>query len=347
MKNTTIVTMAALLLGASGLYAVETTAYTKPSGFVTHTLKAGQFNLIGLTLHEAIIASGSFTTVAGTSLIDSNLDFDSILIAEGVYILEITEASDSALVGTMQEITEWSGNTITTPSDLDASGLVAGDKYQLRKAASLSSVFGADNSAGLPSGLSRAASATVWVQDPASSNGFTSYFYRKALGAVPAQWRKVNADGNGDVELADASTVSIIYTDAIYIQNPTASDVSVVFTGVVKTVPTLVALTETFNRIAVVYPVGTTLQNSGLQDTIASELSAAASDIVFVQQADGSYDRYFYRKALGAIPAGWKILDDENNATDAPADVDIKSGILIQQPGAHKEVKITPAYTGL
>ena len=69
--------MAALLLGASGLYAVETTAYTKPSGFVTHTLKAGQFNLIGLTLHDSISVAGKFTTVAGTILTDSNVDFDS------------------------------------------------------------------------------------------------------------------------------------------------------------------------------------------------------------------------------------------------------------------------------
>jgi len=143
MKNTIKLTIVALFLGVSSLMAQDsTTAYTKPSGFVTHTLKAGQFNLIGLTLHKPVTVAGTFTAVSETTLTDSNVDFGSVLTAGKTYILEITDAADSALNGTIQEITSWSGNAITTPVDLVAYGLSVGDKYQLREVATLQQIFG-------------------------------------------------------------------------------------------------------------------------------------------------------------------------------------------------------------
>lgn len=345
MKNTTITTMAALLLGASGLYAQETTAYTKPSGFVTHTLKAGEFNLLGITLHEAVNAGGSFTAVAGTSLTDTNSDFDAVLTSGETYILEITEAVDTGLVGTIQVITSWTGSVITTPDDLPADGLAVGDKYQIRKAASLTSIFGADNSAGLPSQGSKASSAIVWVQDEAAASGFTKYYYKASVFGQPAGWRKIAENGT-DETVVDPATVSIIYTDALYVQTPQGDeDTALVVTGTVKTIPTQIALTDTFNRIAVVYPVGSTLQNSGLQQSLTSTGSAAASDIVFIQQEDGSYKKYYYKASVFGQPAGWKVLSEGGGESDAPAEVALDSGILIQQAGASKNITLTPSYT--
>ncbi|MEJ6701512.1 MAG: hypothetical protein QNL01_11165, partial [Akkermansiaceae bacterium] len=157
MKYTTITTLAALLLGTAGAFA-QSTAYTMPSGFVTHTLKAGQFNLIGLTLHSPITVSGAFETVSGTTLTDTSVDFTTALTAGKTYILEITENTvDPSLVGTIQEITSWTATMLTTPQDLDADGLAGetavgandGAKYQLRAATTISDVFGATNTAGL------------------------------------------------------------------------------------------------------------------------------------------------------------------------------------------------------
>ena len=45
--------------------SAQSVAYSKPAGFVTHTLKAEQLNLIGLTLHEPVVYSGSFDAVEG------------------------------------------------------------------------------------------------------------------------------------------------------------------------------------------------------------------------------------------------------------------------------------------
>jgi len=121
MKYTTITTLAALLLGSAGAIAEE--AYTTPAGFVTHTLKAGQFNLIGLTLHQPVLVSGEFTAVSSDDngtvgdttddfsvLTDSDVNFATALTSGTTYILEITEASDTDLNGTIQEITVWSGS---------------------------------------------------------------------------------------------------------------------------------------------------------------------------------------------------------------------------------------------
>ena len=72
MKNTTITAVAALLLGTAGTFAQDTTtttsATTTPVGFVTHTLRGGQFNLLGVTLHQPVLASGAFTGTSTTTV---------------------------------------------------------------------------------------------------------------------------------------------------------------------------------------------------------------------------------------------------------------------------------------
>jgi hypothetical protein len=79
MKYITITTLAAMLLGTVGAFAVEASAVMKPSGFVVHTLKAGQFNLVGLTLHEPVTVTGSFEALSGTTLTDCEVYFDTSL----------------------------------------------------------------------------------------------------------------------------------------------------------------------------------------------------------------------------------------------------------------------------
>lgn len=169
MKYTTIITLAALLLGTAGASA-QATAYTKPSGFVTHTLKSGQFNLVGLTLHEPISVAGAFETVSGTTLTDTGVNFTTALTAGKTYVLEITEnTADPSLVGTIQEITSWTATTLTTPQDLGADGLAGetsggandGAKYQLRQAVTLQQIFGSPPA--LKSTASSASSDVIWV----------------------------------------------------------------------------------------------------------------------------------------------------------------------------------------
>ena len=336
MKKITTLTIASMLAGVAGLHAQ---AFTNPSGYVTHTLKAGQFNLIGLTLHEPIAVSGAFETVSGTTLTDDDVDFDSVLTDGTTYILEITSG---ALSGTIQEVV-WNSpsatNNIVTSDNLGSDGLVAADTYQIRAAATLASIFGVDNSLDLPSAAAPASSAIVWVQDVNANNGFSRYYYNSGGFGVSAEWRLL---GESETS-ANSESVVISYSDAIFVQMPSGSDQDVVFTGAVKTVATTYALTDTFNYISASFPVGSTIQNSGILDTIQVGASVAAADIIWIPQDDGSYNRYYFNTGGFGIAAGLKQIL-ESSEVSAPDNIELTSGIIIQKNGDSVNTTITPGF---
>ncbi len=343
MKHTTIATMAALLLGSAGLYAQgtgTTVAYTKPSGFVTHTLKAGKFNLIGLTLHEPIAISGSLDTVSGTTLTDNSVDFTSVLTAGKTYILEIIEnPADPSMVGTIQEITSWTATTLTTPQDLGADGLAGetasgandGAKYQLREVRSLHDIFGADNSAGLKASTNISGADVIWLVN--GSNGFDKYYYSPGggLGGGTPGWKNVSGD--------DAGNPPIVYSDAIFVQSRSAEDINLVITGAVKVSGTALALTTGFNFVSTTFPVGATLENSGLEVDLKKATNIASADVVWIPNGSGGYTKYFYSPGggLGGGMPGWK----DASGSDV-TNVSLTSGIIIQRRGNPVNVKITP-----
>ncbi len=327
MKYTTITTLAALLLATSGAIA-QTTAYTKPSGFVTHTLKAGQFNLIGLTLHKPVTASGAFTAVSGTTLTDTSKNFTTLLTAGKTYILEIVENNGSTtddMVGTIQEITAWTATELTTTDDLDADGLLVGAKYQLREAATLETVLGTTDSV-LKKGVVPTLADIVWV--PNSSGSYDSYYLH-----TTNVWKRVT--GN-----TPAPNVPLVYSDGFWIQRRGA-EISLVLTGSVKTKETSMALQTGFNPISIVSPVGVTLQNSGLADSLQKGVVATLADIVWVPKTGGGYDRYYYH-----ITNVWKNAD--TNATIG-SDIDLPSGVFVMRRNAPTNITLTPpsGYSGL
>ncbi|NWK57350.1 hypothetical protein HW115_17150 [Verrucomicrobiaceae bacterium N1E253] len=328
MKNTTIITMAAMLLGTSGLFA-QTTAYTKPSGFVTHTLKAGQFNLIGLTLHESISVAGSFTGVSGATLTDTNVDFGTALTAGKTYILEITDAADAELNGAIEEVTVWSGNALTTSGNLAADGLAVGDKYQMRAAMTLSDVFGADNSAGLHGASSFANADKIYLRKP---GGFDTYYYCTG-GLFGLGWRKVGA-GNEDF-----ANEPLILTDSFYIYREGDVDLSLVLTGTVRTVQTSAAITEKFNFISGVYPVGSTFESSGMSQVLTGATSFAKADQVMLRKPDGGFETYFYSTG-GIFGVGWRKVGAGN--TDQSS-VELPSAFIINRYGTREfNLKLLP-----
>lgn len=318
MKNTTITTLAACLLGVAGATAQNTqSAFTAPAGFVTHTLRAGQFNLIGLTLHEAVVVSGQLDSVNGTTLGDNDVDFTTALTDGTTYILEITNATIPERIGTIQEVTSWTANTFETGDDLGAEGLVAGDSYTIRPAVTIQEVFGTPPS--LTSNASSGSSDIIWL--PNGSGGFTRYFFRTPLSGN-SSW--FNADTNTEV----TSGIPIIFTDGILVQLQDSSpNVDLVVTGTVKTNQISVAVFEGFNLVSNVYPVGSTLQNSGLADGLSSTASSVSSDVVWIPAANGSFVRYFYRTTLSGN-SSWFNADTNTEVTE---DINLTSAFYIQR----------------
>jgi len=305
----------------------------KPVGLVTHILKSGQFNLIGLTLHEPVLVTGQLESVNGTVLSDSDVNFSNVLTSGATYILQIVDASNSELNGTVQEITVWSGMTMTTPQDLVAQGLVVGDKYLLRPVITLRDIFGSNNESGLQEGASGIADL-VWV--PNGSGNYDRYYYHPGSTfptLVSEGWKSLSA-GDG----LEAPEVPIFFTDGLLVQRRGATDLDLTITGNVITNNVKVAVFNGFNLISNVYPVGSTLANSSLQANLTSSFTESGADVLWLPDGGGNYTRYFYQRA----PLNRWFNATANSAVVDPSAIDLTAGFFVQRRGNAANLNLTP-----
>jgi hypothetical protein len=241
--------------------------------------------------------------------------------------VEITgEGSPSE--GTVIEVASWAGNALT-----GLSGITADDAtdYTIRAAKTVADVFGATNDVATPGGLTASANAdpseASIVYIPKSGGGFTRLFYSTFVGDPNFQgW--LDAD-----TFAKAEGMALNYVDGVVVQEVGGTNLSLVVTGMVKTSSTLLPVTESFTYLGTAYPVGSTLGNSGLENSVAASANADPSeaDVVYLPKADASgFNRYFFSTFAGDPNfAGW--LDADTFAQSA--DAGLTSGIIIDQNG--------------
>lgn len=317
MKTLLPLTALAALVASSSSFA-QTPAYSKPSGYTTKSLAQG-FNLVGLSLHPAPIASGTFETVNGTALTDSGVTYAPV--AGRTYVLEITSGT---LIGTIQEViaASISGSTITTPSNLQTLGLTTSDTYALRLAPTLEEIFTTVPLASggvLQAALSAGNADVVWV--PTGTASYDKYFLHSNTGA----FRRVGTT-------TPTPNIPLVYADGFLVEKKAATAASVTVTGDVKLVGTNSVANQGFNLLSVVAPVGLNLFNAGLEDDLTAALSAGTADIVWVQQPDLTYVKYFRRSGTGA---GWRVSGSTTTLTQAEAEaISLSSGFLIERKSA-------------
>ena len=319
----------------TGVAFSQTTAYTTPVGYSTQALKQG-YNVVGLTLQNTPVASGAFEVVNGTALTDSEVTFAPT--AGRTYILEITSGT---LAGTSQDVlaSAISGNVITTPAAL--TGVATGDTYNLRLAPTIEEVFtttSLSNGGVLASALNSTNADVVLV--PTGTGTYNQYYLKS--GATPAFYKA------GSTTIATPN-VPIVYMDGLLVQKKATTAASLTVSGEVKKVGTNVVMVQGYNLLGTVAPVGLNLDNSGLATSIAGSLSATNADIVWVQQSDLSYKKYFRSTSSGG---SWRDVAAPSTAltpTQAQA-ISLPSAVLIQRKsGAPATVKfgVPTAYTSL
>jgi len=316
----------ALFLAALAPVGAQDTATSPIVGYVTETLTAGQFNLIGLTLHEPAIMTGTLDVVGASAVTDTGAGFGSLLTAGRTYILEITDAT-SPHNGTIQEITAWSGDSLTTVQNFNTLGITVGTSYKLRAAKTIGDIFGATNSAGLLAGTANNADL---ILVPDGAGGFYRYFYSSG-GFTGIGWRLV---GGGAVSRENDP---LVYTDAFFIQRRGLTNLNLVLTGEVKSARTSFAVSGSFEYVSSVYPAGVTLGNSGLEDSLLKG-TANTADLILMPKPDGSYDRYFYSNG-GFTGTGWRLVGGGGVSQSAVA---LKSGLIINRRQAAFNATITP-----
>lgn len=265
-------------------------AVTDPVGYVTVTLEPGIFNLVGVTLHQPVVASGTLESATASTVVDDTADFTSLT---GPLILELNDGS-----GVIQEVTVQDATTLTTPEDI-SSFVTAGVSYSVRQADTIDSIFGSDNSkanlVASPDG-SDAGVDKVFVQ---TATGLQQFYYVDAPGTFEGWF-----DGAGP-----AGDTVINYADGLYVQTvPTSTATDFQIAGEVKTNPTSSVLQPGFNLVNAVAPAGLTLGNSGLGDFIEAspDGSSATADKVLIPDLNnpGSFTEYFYVNAPGTF-VGW------------------------------------------
>ena len=318
MKATTL-KKAALAAGSLSFLAgsaFSQSAVSGAGGYETLTINAGKFNVIGLRLHEPQVVSGTFDSQTATSLSDADVDFTNVLTAGKRYLVEITGGTSSE--GTVIEVDGWNNSDLT-----GLSGIVADDAtdYTIRAAKTISDVFGANNEAGLTGSENAAPSEASIIYVP-NGSGFTQVFYSSLAGFDG--WLDAGTFGS-------AADMPLNYVDALVVHEKGAANISLVVTGMVKTTSTNLPVSEAFTYVGTAYPVGSTLGNSGLADSVTGSANAAPSeaDIVYLPKPDASgFDQYFYSTLAGFD--GWL-----NSATfGSGADVELTSGIIIDQNGS-------------
>jgi hypothetical protein len=293
-------------------------------------IKASSFNLVGINFVQPASAIGTVTASAANTITDAAATFTNALQAGTPYYVEVVSGQNTGLV---TQVTAFDATNLTTSDDID-SFLDLGDRYVVRASATLATIFGAANEAGLQAGSATSADL-VWIGR--GDGGFDKFYY--AVASPPfttAGWKRV---GGGNT---NQSATPIFLTDAVFLQRKVATDLDLITTGEVKTTRTIAAIESGFNLVNRIYPTGATLAST-FGDTNQNGLnpgSATSADLVWLPNAVGGFDKFYYAVASPPFTtAGWKRVGggNTNQATTA-----LTSGVLIQRKGAPLNLTIDP-----
>jgi hypothetical protein len=294
----------AFLLGCIGMIPALShgaSAVSSIVGVTKSTLKGGgKYNLVSVPFVPAVLASGTVSVVSGTSVTLSSADLSAVSSADYV---EVTSGSG---IGQMADIVSVSGSTIVLAEPL---GISVGNTVAIRAIPTIASVFGSANTFGLmgSSDGNPENGDQILVLNPATQETDT-YFYSTVSGNV----------GWYDATNFTAADGVLLYPERGMIVRVNGPDVSVYFSGDVKTTPTQAAVFRGFNIMSVMNPLQVTDATrlitlssanlyTGSQGTGVT--AAAAGD---VENADWLYtlnvdtqeaDSFFYSTMVGNI--GW------------------------------------------
>ena len=289
-------------------------------GFDSAGLQPGM-NLVGLRLHHNVVTQGHVGTIgndfAELSVLNGK---DKVLsdlpLAVGkTYILEIT-SGDKA--GVIQEITRWQGVRLTLSDDLAAAGVKSGDKFSLRPAATLNSVFDL-RFTGLLAGENPDSADNVLIPQGTTLGDFRRCFILR-LPDGTAGW--VDA-----ATLQPVGDVPLVYADGLIVQRKGKTAVKITTTGEIKTGPTRSVVKSGLNLVATPYPACSDLQSLGLENDLQKSDRAVEADKVWLADGPfGNFSTYYLTKDNQWVNAG--------NGEAVTGKIPVGSAILIERKGA-------------
>lgn len=335
MKTTTL--KAAAAFGLSALLAGSAAAQesqSKPVGYETLTVSNG-FNYLGLRLHEAPVASDAAATVnEGDAVIGVPDGVADALVDGTSYLFEVTSGDAAGAVVTVVAF-DADADTVTVSDAELTNDFFAGDAFTIRPQASLATVFGENNEAGLDAGFAGTGGADqIWIAD--GEGGFDKYYYDGFNAAAgSASWSDADS-----LEAVDANAVNLFYTDGLILVGDGTDGNTFVVSGSVKLTDTAYSLLGGFNYLSSVSPAGATIASmfgpSNEAGLSAGFAGTGGADQVWIP-VGGSFEKYYYDGFnAGAGAAAWSNADSLEAVDPAAVSFDDASGFVLVNDGAAK-----------
>jgi len=315
-----------------------------PVGYVTLTINGAGFTAISNPLENAVIYSGTASSVSGATIttsftMTSNEVGTSDAQGNSSYYVQISD-------GTILDIISNTDSVLTVSTDV-TSLINIDDEITIKKYTTLSDLFGATNSAGLSAGADAGSSDTIFIMSSDGAGAYSSYYYQDDPfdGFFGGDGWRALGDNSTDV-----GNVIIAPDDGIIVKRDAATDLSVVVSGTVNAIQHNRTLPQGFSLVAYPFPVETSLDDSGIYSASNGYVSgpdAGTSDIVYVLAPNGSYTSYYrqddpFNGFFGGD--GWRMLGD--NSTDAGSfKIPVGSAIIIKHTGSGLDWTDATPYT--
>lgn len=334
MKTKTLKLLGCAVL--SGLFAFVSQAQSvssTPVGYVTLTINGDGYTALSNPLENAVVYSGTASSVSGATITASFSMTDSELSGtdpngNSTYYVQTTD-------GIILDITANSASTITVASDV-SSLVSADDSITVKQHSTLSDLLGSDNSIGLTSGGDVNSSDIVYIMSGDGAGSYSAYYYQTDPfgGFLGGDGWRIGGDS-----FTDMSGVTVAADDGVIVKRITAGDLSFVVTGTVNSNNHRRDLPAGFSLISYPFPVETTLDDSGIFSSSNGYVSGGdinSSDAVYVISPAGAFTLY-YRQTdpFGGFLGGdgWRIAGD--SFTDAGGTtIEAGSSIIINHRGS-------------
>jgi len=296
MKNTTITTIAALLLGSSGLFAAEA-AYTDPSGFTTVTIEPLSLNAFSVALRDSKSYAEESTSITASTLAQSGASWTADQWTTEPHLAYITNenGAEEAFL-----ITSHTADTLTLSATFDLTsryGDGAGAnarRFMIVKSQTFGSLFGTSSVELQTGSLSTADLFYIW-----DDGGWVTYYHNAT------NWKKTGsfANANDDVIFPD---------EGMFMLRRGAGDLSFVFTGSVPTKPQVSTIPGgELTMLGSRYPVGTTVAQLGLQNLQGWQNGSVSSGDRFFLWSGGTWLTYYYNGTNWKRSGSFSSVDDE------------------------------------
>ena len=298
--------------------SAQTTATTDPVGAMTVNVPehdgSGRVSML-VSVPFATSAEAEFIveSVSGNLIESADSTFSdqafSLTDSNGnpLYFLEIVSSpSFPENVGLTVEILGNTTNVLTLSEEV--TGMVdSGATAVIRKFSTIDSAFGSDNKFSLKSGTSLNDVDIIYLVN--NLGEWKPYYYRVS----PPEFGGTGWRSADDI-YTDASNTRIEWNSALVSRNgaTTRPELSLIFSGTVKTSQSLIAIHEGNNLISYQYPTDITLEDLFFDpNQLKKGTNLENSDVVYLTSQAGVWRPYYYRSSPPEFGGtGWRDSGD-------------------------------------